>query len=434
MGWASKRITAHEVDPDVSKGHEFQGTSKLVGLLGNTERKDLPTTYYLMSDRGYEPGVDRVIESTTTWYDSRKRDPNRPAEWRLYYPEKAGFIQTYCGPNDLMIIALRQNSALSIILAPAGSASEAFLTNVFRLGEGEREHGKFMFRPASAAGRLGLSGADAVSQLNLDFDEVSPNSPPLFSRATIVDPVEAVSGDQEIGRVANEMISRWPGGKLGDSSSICDLVVQFCEADVRNQPDETLVRWLEVAEASYWTWESEMMGRFLRPLRREDQISDRELGDRISERWMSYRQSRVSRAGAVMEEFLTRLFREANLKFGHGRSARIEGGKLPDFLFPGVKEYNDLNFPPGKLRILGSKTSFKDRWRQILAEGDRVKVKHGVTRDLAITSSLFAQMEGQNFIVVMPKPVLEWYPERPNNLIALSDFILEIREIAQQTG
>ena len=224
------------------------------------------------------------------------------------------------------------------------------------------------------------------------------------------------------------MIERWPNGRLGSCSEVCSLVTDNCETDALIEPDGALVRWMEVAEASYWMWESEMFGRFLKPIRFDVNVSDTVLAEMVSERWMSYRQGRVSRAGTMMETFLADIFRRAALPFSHG--AKIEGGKLPDFLFPGVKQYNDLTWPADKLRILGSKTSFKDRWRQILSEGNRVIHKHGITRDVAITAGMFSQMGDAGLTVVMPASVRGGYAAIPTNLISLTEFIADVRSIA----
>ena len=69
-----------------------------------------------------------------------------------------------------------------------------------------------------------------------------------------------------------------------------------------------------------------------------------------------------------MEVFIEIILKNAGIRFQ--RHAKTEFGKRPDFLFPGEGAYKDEDWLNDKLRILGSKTSFKDRWRQILTEGD----------------------------------------------------------------
>jgi hypothetical protein len=127
----------------------------------------------------------------------------------------------------------------------------------------------------------------------------------------------------------------------------------------------------------------------------------------------------------MMEMFLCRIFDTTRIRYEWG--ARIEGGKLPDFVFPGAKEYADNTFPETNLRILGAKTSLKDRWRQILAEGDRVRKKHGVTRDISVTRKMFSQMREASFYVVIPEQLKSQYMDPAPNLITLEEFIQEVR-------
>jgi hypothetical protein len=53
-----------------------------------------------------------------------------------------------------------------------------------------------------------------------------------------------------------------------------------------------------------------------------------------------------------------------------------EDRAAPGFLFPGIVAYREPSFPVGLLAMLGVKTSCKERWRQVLAETDRIEDKH----------------------------------------------------------
>ena len=428
--FATKRLTPHEIDPQVSNGHEFQGVNGLAEMLGRQDRANISTVYCLMTDDQEDPGVERVLSSYASWYDCRRNDPHRPAEWRLYYPAAAGAIQALCKSGDLMIIGLNRDGSLAVFLAPAGSASEALLVHLLGLGRVPlRGRGNVRWIEASAVGDLGPTGAEAVEQLNLEFSEAAPDVMPVFANA-VSNPSAAAVGDAEVEMVSTEMIRLWPDGRLGSSHEVCALVTTACKLAAASDPDNSLIRWLEVAESSYWIWEEEMLGRFLNPIRFDRTVTDSDLAEKVSKQWMSYRQSRVSRAGTVMEIFLAGIFRLVKIPFAHGHDARIEGGKLPDFLFPGVAQYNNPDWPSEKLRILGSKTSFKDRWRQILSEGDRVKIKHGVTRDTAITAAVFSQMNAAGLVVVMPSPILRGYSHKPGNLISLTEFLSQVRSLS----
>ena len=127
-GVAWKRLSPHEVDPTVSNGHEFQGINRLRDILGNEERKDLSTTYFIFGD---EDDAPERLRATSSWYDARAKDPNRSAEWRLYYPAEAGVLQSQMQAGDLMIIAALESGELAVLLARRASSREAQLATLF---------------------------------------------------------------------------------------------------------------------------------------------------------------------------------------------------------------------------------------------------------------------------------------------------------------
>lgn len=424
FGW--KRLSAHEINPKVSNGHEFQGVKALSHLFGETKRLEVPTVYYLIGDDDEgKPTVIEVIVSTSSWYDSRENQPHRSAEWRLYYPSDAGLIQAKCHEGDLMVIGRRASGQIAVMLIEANTSAEVSIKNILGIGRvPERGRGNTrVIDPRSDD--VGLSAAETLEFLASSTDLVGGDEipPPLPS----LDPEP--SGDDIVLNVSQFMIDRWQT-KLGSCAEVVDVITNRCEFsanDMSHNPDIVLMRWLEVAEASYRIWEKDHLSNFLDPLRYDNSISNVNLASSVSEKWMSLRQGRVSRAGTMMEIYLERIFLACGILFQRG--ATIENGKKPDFLFPGKSEYENPEYLSNRLRLLGSKTSFKERWRQILAEGDRIKFKHGITRDNAITSTTFEQMEAESFTVVMPTPVRDTYTTRPKNLISLSNFINELQNL-----
>src|SRR5581483_11649707 len=89
-------------------------------------------------------------------------------------------------------------------------------------------------------------------------------------------------------------------------------------------------------------------------------------------------QSRKSRSGNSLELHAKEIMKEEGLRQGQDFVYRptIEGGKIPDFLFPSDAAYNDPDFPTKRLRMLAAKTSCKDRWRQVAREANRIETKH----------------------------------------------------------
>ncbi|HQS03438.1 MAG TPA: type II restriction endonuclease [Halothiobacillus sp.] len=100
----------------------------------------------------------------------------------------------------------------------------------------------------------------------------------------------------------------------------------------------------------------------------------------------------------------------------------------PDFLFPGVVAYQDPSFSPLKLTMLGVKSTCKDRWRQVLAEADRIETKHLLTLEAAISTQQADEMNARKVQLVLPKGLRSTYTQAHQNwLMDLSDFTELVR-------
>ena len=110
---------------------------------------------------------------------------------------------------------------------------------------------------------------------------------------------------------------------------------------------------------------------------------------------------RKARAGLALENHLESVLRCNHLLFTRG--ARTEGKKRPDFLFPTEADYHNPNFDPALLTLLGVKQSCKDRWRQVLSEGDRVPHKHLLTLEPAISAAQLGEMAAARLSLVVPE-------------------------------
>lgn len=107
-----------------------------------------------------------------------------------------------------------------------------------------------------------------------------------------------------------------------------------------------------------------------------------------------------------------------------------EGKKKPDFLFPSEIDYHNLGYPAEKLRMLAVKTTCKDRWRQAINEADRIDKIHLFTLQEGVSVNQFQEMKDAGVTLIVPKPLHIKYPEKiRNELMSLSDFILEIKNI-----
>ena len=58
--------------------------------------------------------------------------------------------------------------------------------------------------------------------------------------------------------------------------------------------------------------------------------------------------------------------------------------------------------PVERLAMLAAKSTCKDRWRQILAEADRLPVKHLLTLEPGISAAQTNEMAARNVVLVIP--------------------------------
>ena len=106
-----------------------------------------------------------------------------------------------------------------------------------------------------------------------------------------------------------------------------------------------------------------------------------------------------------------------------------EGNKKPDFIFPSAAAYHDMLFPAERLVFLGSKTTCKDRWRQVLNEANRIPHKYLFTLQEGVSPNQLDEMRDENLTLVVPKALHKSYP-KGGDIITLRDFI-EVVGIAQ---
>lgn len=132
---------------------------------------------------------------------------------------------------------------------------------------------------------------------------------------------------------------------------------------------------------------------------------------------------RKSRAGKSLENQLSAVFNKYELIFEE--QVVTENNKKPDFIFPGSKEYHDINFNKNKLHFLAAKTTCKDRWRQILNEADKIEVKHLFTLQQGISENQLKEMFQYKVQLVVPKRHLSRFPQSfQDKIMTLEKFII----------
>jgi hypothetical protein len=131
---------------------------------------------------------------------------------------------------------------------------------------------------------------------------------------------------------------------------------------------------------------------------------------------------RKSRAGRSLELHLAKVFDEESVQYETG--ATTEGNRKPDFVFPSIAAYRAGR----NTRMLGVKTSVKDRWRQVLDEASRIPEKHLFTLSEGVSPDQFDQMYGAGIRLVTPLSNVRKFPTviRPR-LTTLAGFIAFVR-------
>lgn len=139
---------------------------------------------------------------------------------------------------------------------------------------------------------------------------------------------------------------------------------------------------------------------------------------------------RKSRSGKSLELHLKKIFHEEGMPTV-GEQCVTENNKRPDFLFPDCAAYHDSSRPAERLRMLGVKTTCKDRWRQVLSEAEKIQVKHLFTLQEGVSVNQYAEMSAAGIQLVVPRPLHKKFPSIVRRgIMTLSDFVCETSDLA----
>ncbi|UTT39446.1 type II restriction endonuclease [Glutamicibacter mishrai] len=398
-GFAIKRLVNVDVNKAASNQHEFNGSTSLIGLLGRPSHKQyLPTQLAYLDDDVEE--LPPLLDSTLTWYDARARHPTR-SELHLYYPAAAEPVIYQATEGDVLFLLKRRNNQYLLLIAAQDSSILRQLQWLFAVQEPTNildvEVGLDK-KPQRAE----IAGEELLTWLGINTIQNDSDFQTLIQDKF---PGPKWPSTQEFSAFARSLVS--------DSSPIED-------------PDGTLLRWVNMEHRLFRTLEKLRVGQeistgFL------DQSGNVDV-DAFTSTASSILNRRKSRAGLSLEEHLGEVLRSHNVMFA--KKAKTEGKKEPDFLFPSKATYDDLNFPSAYLTMLGSKTTLKDRWRQVLNEANRIPKKHLFTLQPGISQDQTSEMQSENLQLVVPR---ELHQEGFTNsqrawLMDLQEFITEVKD------
>jgi EcoRII C terminal len=395
VGVAVKRLSAVEADMFHSHQHEFNGVDSLKKLFGQaTGKQKYLARFIYLNDNDDEPVVS---EGFLTWYDARERHLKR-SEHRLYFPTTT--VSECAAEGDILVIGRRRDGSVLVVIAE----NESTIANQVQwlFGVTDLTHPGYSVREELETEQDRIAFA---SRLILETIGVTVEAPP----DTYLD--DMLHRFNNVFPTTREF-SKYARSTIPDLSATDDT-------------DSTLMAWMEREEILFRTLERHLIGdRLITGF-------DGDVDGFISFS-LSVQNRRKSRVGYALENHLESLFVACAIRYS--RTAITENKSKPDFLFPGSIEYHNKNFDPLQLTMLGVKSSCKDRWRQVLAEADRIERKHLLTLETAISANQTDEMQSKQLQLILPRQLHATYtPAQQSWLIDIDSFIALIRERQQQS-
>jgi len=401
-GVAAKYLSAVDADPSRSNGHEIGGLPSAgarawLGTPAKGEVSRFPVQHAYISD---DQDAPVICDSEVTWYDARSKQPKRSPEYRMYYEDSP--VTMLFKPGDFFLLAKHRSGRLLMIFAPAGSSVENQLRIIFGL-------------PAIStdfkAGNLGLTSLVLPLRLMLESLGFELSKP-------------AVDDDEWLSR----LLSRFGEKDFPRTESFSSYARETLEnqVDAMNQPDSALMAWMDHEEKLFRIYERHFVMKRLQAGFNADSNGV----DAFISYSLSVQNRRKSRVGHAFEGHLRHLFHRHDIRFEQGAKNLVtENNSRPDFLFPSFRAYHDKDFPEDRLVMLGAKTTCKDRWRQVLSEAARIKAKHLITLEPAISEAQTTEMIDQKLQLVVPESIHSTFnAKQQTQLLDVKDFISLVKE------
>lgn len=386
-GIAAKRLSAVEANTAKSNQHEYNGITALKKIFG-TEKKTYPTHYIYLDDNDDEPVTD---QGYLTWYDARERHETR-TEYRMYFPTTR--VSTCASEGDELFVGLRPDDSILVVIAEGGSTICNQILWLFGLDEGT--HPGFSIREEleSEQDRIAFASRFILEQLGVEVKE---------TEETYLD----------------DMIRLFEG-KFPTTRSFSTFARSTLpHISALDNPDDVLMAWMEREEILFRTLEKHIIAERL------TSGFDGDVDGFISYS-LSVQNRRKSRVGQALENHVEQIFSERSILYS--RTPVTENKSKPDFIFPSIHQYRDLNFESIYLTMLGVKSTCKDRWRQVLTEANRIKSKHLLTLETAVSENQTNEMISNDLQLVVPASLHKTFSTQQQGwLLTLTSFIELVR-------
>lgn len=394
-GVVAKRLSAVEADPKKSNQHEFNGVKPLRSLLGDERMDRMPSRFMYFGD---EEEKSVQADGYLTWYDSRVDQAHRSAEYRLYFPTTS--VTEKMQEGDLLLVVRKSDSSILIIAVQGGSTVENQLLWLFGIAAVDRQF------------------------IQRDYETKQEDIPLNFASRIIIEEL-GIEVEVPDDNLLDVLLSRF-SGKFPKTAEFSAFARQSVGASSLDDADNVLMAWMEKEEALFRVLERYLVGERLRQGFGEDV-------DAFIDFSLSVQNRRKSRVGHALENHLEQVFREHSISCSRGKMT--ENKAKPDFIFPGISEYHNPEFPDLCLTMLGVKSTCKDRWRQVLSEAARIERKHLFTLEPGISENQTAEMTGHKLTLVLPKSLHASYkPVQQSNLVQLAEFVELVKRRQLSTG
>lgn len=390
-GVVAKRLTLVETITERSNQHEFQGTRPLRRLLGDEDRPKISTRFIWIFGEQEALAEDGFM----SWSNVRKGKP-RAAEYHLYYSDTA--VAELMQPGDMLFLALQRDSSILVVITPEGTLQNQLIW---------------------------LFGLEEQPELDFTFQEIDEaHSAKLdFAARYILDELGIEVEEPEADRL-DTLIEKF-GLKFPTTHEFSTLARSSLPGvSALDDPDAALIAWIDREEQMFRRLERRVVADRIQSgfISTDGADVDGFIGFSLS-----VQNRRKSRAGHALENHLAAILDASGVRFAHGEET--ENRNKPDFLFPGQKEYRDPTFAVARLTMLGSKSTLKDRWRQVLSEAERIDEKHLLTLEPGISENQTDEMRAKRLQLVLPASLHATYREPQRAwLMKLADFVALVRE------
>ncbi len=393
-GVAIKRLSAVEADVIRSHQHEFNGVEGLRDILGEPDGKvRFGAKFLYLTDQDDEPIVE---DGFLTWYDARQKARLERGvmryEYRLYFP--TNLVSQCAAEGDLLVIAKRADNTLLSIVAEKSTTIERQIIWLF--GFSDSAHPGFSVKSEleTEQDRIGFAARVILEQIGVELEEDAPT-------------------------FLEQMLEKFNGAfpKTIEFSAYARGTIR--DLTSRDDPDAALVAWMEREEILFRTLEKHLLGEKLRSLTQAG-VEDTEPFIKLIQ---SALQRRKSRAGSALENHLEQVFTDHGVTYT--RTGVTENNLKPDFIFPGIGQYHNATFPQTRLTMLASKSTCKDRWRQILNEAARIPDKHLLTLEPSISENQTKEMKDERVQLILPRGL------HPTYTTAQQAWLMDIAEFTE---